>query len=380
MRPTKILFVVDNYPPAFGGVARSAHRLVTGFVTRGVNVVVLTIDPLIRENPQPDNDNSSKEPTNPVVVRVKRFPKDRDQLHELKYVGEKIVLEVRPDLIIGFFIYRAGFIATYLGQRYQTPVLLSIRGNDLEISPFNPERHSMVIYALRYSNAITSVSQELLDTAHALEPLTNQTCKVVFNGIDLSIAHQRKDRFLGEEGRLVVGFLGDERRKKGLMVLVKALKTLTRLEEKKKWLLRVAGPVGGKKKQVIREMVGEPKSLKVSFEGEIPPTEVEAFYTTLDLLVIPSLWDGMPNVLLEGVARKVPTIVSDIACMREYFPATCVTFFESDNPTSLARALQWVRSNPEAASQKAKSARKHLEKNYRQEHEFDRWMKVIDDL
>ena len=65
-------------------------------------------------------------------------------------------------------------------------------------------------------------------------------------------------------------------------------------------------------------------------------SDVWALLKTADLLFLPSLTEGRPNVLLEAMAARCPVVLSDIAPHRELVPPTAARFFP---PTSTATAV-----------------------------------------
>ncbi|MHA2365020.1 MAG: glycosyltransferase family 4 protein [Candidatus Hodarchaeales archaeon] len=385
---SRVLIIVDNFPPAYGGVARSAQRLVRnllGHYSR-LKITVLTINPVIIDKTVKEfnlnrlNMIISQEKRNErlTVIAVPRLPKEKDLLHEMQYRGERILREFQPDLIIGFFIYRAGFIATYLGQRFRVPVLLSARGNDLEISPFTTQRFSMVKYALKHCQGLTTVTNDLANIARALNPGIEKRTTVTYNGINLqNITFQIREKKLPK--RIIIGFIGDDRRKKGLLFLFEAMNNLALLNPEQNWSLVIAGRVRKPMKTFLKE-APKPVNLKVKILGELRADEMDEVYNQINIQVIPSLWDGFPNCLLEGVSRGIPIVLSDTSAMLEFFPTNCVNYFTSGDPLSLAAIISVVKNDYYASLKKASKAYIFLQEKYTAKVEFKRWKFAIDQI
>jgi glycosyltransferase involved in cell wall biosynthesis len=65
-----------------------------------------------------------------------------------------------------------------------------------------------------------------------------------------------------------------------------------------------------------------------------------------DLLILPSWWEGMPNVLLESLAIGLPCIASDISANRALLDDSCCAFFSPESPVELARVITALLRDP----------------------------------
>ena len=68
----------------------------------------------------------------------------------------------------------------------------------------------------------------------------------------------------------------------------------------------------------------------------------EAFYSSIDLLAIPSRYEGVPLVMLEALARGIPVIGSNRDGMKDLLPAAWT--FDPETAGSLVAALSRVRA------------------------------------
>jgi glycosyltransferase involved in cell wall biosynthesis len=69
-----------------------------------------------------------------------------------------------------------------------------------------------------------------------------------------------------------------------------------------------------------------------------------------------SLFEGNPNVVLEAMACGCPLVVSDIAAHRELLDEQSAILVDPRDPQRIADAIMEVLSDPETASQRARSA------------------------
>jgi glycosyltransferase involved in cell wall biosynthesis len=79
--------------------------------------------------------------------------------------------------------------------------------------------------------------------------------------------------------------------------------------------------------------------LPVSFIGVLPdPRSVADFLRTIDLLVLPSRHEGLPNVVLEALACGVPVVATDVPGIAEA-AAGHTRLVPPDDPSKLAAAV-----------------------------------------
>lgn len=71
--------------------------------------------------------------------------------------------------------------------------------------------------------------------------------------------------------------------------------------------------------------------------------DIDAFFASIDLLVIPSRFEGMPLVMLEALARGIPVIGSNRDGMKDILPESWI--FEAENAAALAETFTAVRNN-----------------------------------
>lgn len=66
--------------------------------------------------------------------------------------------------------------------------------------------------------------------------------------------------------------------------------------------------------------------------------DMDTLYADCDLVVLPSLAEGMPNVLLEALTREVPCVASDLASNRDVLRDDRL-LFRVDDPSTLVKSI-----------------------------------------
>ena len=89
-------------------------------------------------------------------------------------------------------------------------------------------------------------------------------------------------------------------------------------------------------------------------------------YHAMDLLVIPSINEGLSNALLEAMASGVPALCNAAACGSEEVITPDVDGFVSqiNDSSGLARDLQSALSDPARLIDMGKAARKNIEQHF----------------
>jgi glycosyltransferase involved in cell wall biosynthesis len=223
------------------------------------------------------------------------------------------------DAVWAHYVTQTGFLATWFGRQERIPVMLSIRGNDFDRQLFPPGDFTRLSWCLQNCQQVITVSQDL---ARKIEVVAGREAIVLPNSVDLDCFQPGvKDPLLIAQyglqpDELVIGFSGELRAKKGLSFLLDAFR---RLAAERAVRLLVIGEVRpGDLGEFERGLVDESVRSRVIMTGHLPdPADVARHLRLADVMVIPSLWDGMPNSVLESMAVGVPVIGSDAGAIPE---------------------------------------------------------------
>lgn len=80
---------------------------------------------------------------------------------------------------------------------------------------------------------------------------------------------------------------------------------------------------------------------RVRFRGFVPNAELRDWFARSDLLVMNSLHEGAPIVLLEGAMAGVPTVGTAVGNIADWSPDAAIAVPRND-PSALARAIAWL--------------------------------------
>jgi glycosyltransferase involved in cell wall biosynthesis len=71
-----------------------------------------------------------------------------------------------------------------------------------------------------------------------------------------------------------------------------------------------------------------------------PQAQVVDFYNAADVVVLPSLWEGSPNVVKEAMACSVPIVAADVGDVREILGTTAGCAIVDRTPAAFASAIR----------------------------------------
>lgn len=293
----QIGLICDKYPPDPGGLAVSIHRLACGLTQAGHSVRVLTLTTQL-----PAGETSLERQDGVEVWRLGAFKRADDTNSAWFRLVVARHRERAFDQLHGYYLAGAGFVTVFCAQYLKLPSIVSARGNDLDRAVFDPAKASQIFYALHQADIVTANAVDLQRKAEALAP--ERQVRLIPNGVDAQ--HFKPlprdpdlERDLGLKDRQVIGFVGEARYKKGMRYLLEACAAL---EHPALTLLLVGGVRSGEDKELFKSFCQMHPQADIRKTAYLPQQQLPAWYSLLDILALPSLYDGLPNALLEGMA------------------------------------------------------------------------------
>ncbi len=195
-----------------------------------------------------------------------------------------------------------GLIGALAKGLFHIPTILFIQGEE-EYVPGGPWRNRIYGFiALKFSDSILVQTETM--RKDILEELRRRRIsslvtdimlkiQVVPNGVEI---RERRD-FEGE--KLV--YMGRLTREKGVEYLISAMRLVRDVD------LLIVG--GGPDRRRLEEMTA---GLRVKFIGMVSPEKVYDYLEQAKILILPSLYEGLPNVILEAMSVGVPVIATRV--------------------------------------------------------------------
>lgn len=248
----------------------------------------------------------------------------------------------------------------------KTPVVLTSHG-----CSFNPSitalgfinkvyDQSLGALTFKMATSIIALSSFDKDYIGGISGVDSQRIKVIPNaidthGYDTDISSTPFVNKYGLRKKRLVLYVGSLIERKGVHYLVAAASEVVKSVGEVKFVIVGIGSYETNLKLYVREL-GLNKYFV--FTGRISDRDVMRAYKACDVVVLPSLAEGIPSVIQEALLFSKPVISSDLPGIHEYFNE-CVTLVPPANPTILGQAIIHVLEDEDYARKLALKGR-HL--------------------
>jgi glycosyltransferase involved in cell wall biosynthesis len=210
------------------------------------------------------------------------------------------------------------------------------------------------------ADAVIAVSQGLVDFLEKAEALPRHKTVVIGNGVDPAIAFHAPSRdearrLLGVPPRaLVLGTVGRLAEQKGQIDLLRALPAIRAALPGACLLIAGEGPLRGALEEEARRL-GLAEAVR--FLGH--RKDVLPVLMSLDLFVLPSLWEGLPQALLEAMVLSLPVVATRCVGVEETIAdGTSGRLVPRHDPEALARAAIEVLRDPALGNRLGEAGRR----------------------
>lgn len=294
-----------------------------------------------------------------VEVRCLGATRKREFLGVVKQLRQ--LWRARRPAVVQAFLFHAN-LASRLAARREgiRPVLSGIRVAERE------QRWHLWTDRLtsRWVSRYVCVSQSVAQFSVREGGLPADKMAVIPNGIEVKHYPAEKPADLGAfgiaPGRRVVTYVGRLERQKGLRWL---------LETAPQWLGRLPDcelllvGKGSEQAELQRLAVATGLGDRVHLAGW--RSDVPALLAASHLLVLPSRWEGMPNVVLQAMASRLPLVATDVEGVRELLgPEAEPQTVPYGDSARLSQRILDLLNNPEQAAQQTAANRRRAEEQF----------------
>ena len=179
-----------------------------------------------------------------------------------------------------------------------------------------------------------------------------------------------KDKF----NILFIGSVTD--RKKPHMII----EAIQRINDKS-YNLSIVGPAPNEKYfKDLKDLIDKSDlQNQVSLIGPVDRESVKDYYSTSNLMILPSISEGLARVIFESQVAMCPVLVTDAPGMSDIvIDGQTGYVFESNNLDSLSLKIEYIKNNYDEASLVAKNAKGFILSNYSEDNFKFSFKKLFD--
>ena len=223
-----------------------------------------------------------------------------------------------PDLIIAHSYY-PGYVANKLSANIGIPYTVTWHGSDIHSNPKRSnklKKKTATIIEDAYVNYF--VSRNLLALSSYITEKGNKA--VLYNGVNNEMFSHFAEKDIASLkmqyniiSPLNMAFIGNLYPVKNVMILPDVF-SIIQAKYGNELNFHIVGD-GNLRKQLEEKF--KEKSLTVRFWGNVQPEQIPGFINVMDLIVLPSLNEGLPLVATECMACGTPLLGSDVGGIKE---------------------------------------------------------------
>jgi glycosyltransferase involved in cell wall biosynthesis len=217
------------------------------------------------------------------------------------------------DVIDAHYFYPDGVAAASVAAELGRPLVISARGSDINLIGSIGFARRRMIEVAEQSCALIAVSAALA-RAMAAMGMPTERLHVLRNGVDMElfapVAKRVAREWLGLDVESTwIAAVSNLVPEKGLDVLIDAVSILPAIR------LLIVG--SGRLGNALRRRAEEVAPGRVMWRDDMPQADLRYAYSAADVLALPSLREGWPNVLLEAIACGTPVVAADVGGVPE---------------------------------------------------------------
>jgi glycosyltransferase involved in cell wall biosynthesis len=250
-----------------------------------------------------------------------------------------------PDIVLGYWAHPDGAVALAAARELGVPGALLVGGSDIQLLTRDPARRAVIMKTLLAADRIFAVGAPLRRAVVALGVPAARVAAFE-RGVDRDKFSPGSPRGARERlglptDRPIMLWVGRMVPVKGLDILLKSWPAAAR---------HIAHPllilIGDGQERASLERQAAAFGDTVQFVGDVAHDALPDWYRAADCVVLPSRSEGVPNVLLEGLACGTPFVASAVGGIVELRDSESVTVPAEDSVALIAALLVRLEDPP----------------------------------
>jgi len=229
----------------------------------------------------------------------------------------RFLKEHKPD-ILHSFLFHANMVGRLMGRLAGVPIIISSE-RVMEIEG----QHRLLLNKVtaQLAHKIVTVSDNVRKFAIHQIGIAPEKLVTIHNGVDLKEYSVNPKQRWGEERReqlginpshRVIGTVGHMEKEKGWDYLLRAIPKVLAQHKEVTFLFVGEGSQKAELKQLARDLGISSRVMFAGYRDDVPQ-----LLPILDVFVLPSIYEGMPNAIIEAMAMERPVVATRVGAVPE---------------------------------------------------------------
>jgi len=321
--PIKLCFCTDGiFPESIGGMQRHSLLLINELSKYDIEIVVF----------HPHNKNLFQSKQNIKEIFVEPIDKNKTYLKECYYYSKRIYNQLQN--YKDYIIYSQG-LSVWYGIKKIKNIIVNPHG----LEPYQAIGRKEKLYGIPFkiifnkifnkANFVVSLGGKL--TGILKENISNKQTEIVIIPNGTNIPDCKRENKNSET--LKVFFVGRFESNKGINILLQAAQELNN-----EGYTNIEYILGGKG-SLFEELKNKYTSSNFIFKGFISDQDLNDYYKEADIFILPTLFEGMPTVVLEAMSYSLPVIVTNVGATAELVNHENGFLIEANNKEAIKDSL-----------------------------------------
>jgi glycosyltransferase involved in cell wall biosynthesis len=263
------------------------------------------------------------------------------------------IIRVKKPRIIVAYLFHALSLAVLSKFILRDFHVVHYKRNFTMGSPLRDFVNRIFVFFIEY---IIGVSNGTLENESRIKFRRGINEFLVYNGIEMP----RVGKGVVKSNKIIIGTVARLVPQKGIVFLLRAIKELSLSKERVK--LNIVGD-GPQLKELQDYVQKNDLHEVVDFRGEVE--NVESHFRAFDIFILPSLYEGFSNVVLEAMSYGIPVIGTNVCGTNEIIKnGVNGILVEPETSREISKAIGKLIDNPSLRKRLGDGGRRTVENNY----------------